>query len=63
MQVRELIERLQKCPPSASVRFFVDWDDRRTVDDVSPEGVDDTVLLGTQLPPEVFARDFKYGDA
>lgn len=60
MNVHDLMVELSKCDPCAEVRFFVDWDDRRTVRAISAEDADGTVLLGEDLPPEVHARDFKY---
>lgn len=60
MKVKELITELAKCPPDAEVRFFVEWEDMRPVEEVSPENADGDVLLGAELPPETYARDFKY---
>lgn len=61
MKVKDLLTALAKCPPDAEVRYFVGWDDRRPVAEVSPEDADGNVLLGADLPPEAYARDFKYG--
>lgn len=60
MKAKDLIAELAKCPPDADVRFFVGWEDCRAVADVSPEDANGDVLLGDRLPPEVFARDYKY---
>lgn len=60
MKVKDLLAELAKCPPDAEVRFFVDWEDRRPVKEVSPEDADGNVLLGADLPPEAYARDCKY---
>ena len=60
MKVKDLLAALTKCPPEAEVRFFVGWEDRRPVNELSPEDADGCVLLGTYLPPEVHARDSKY---
>jgi len=59
MKVKDLLAELAKCPTEAEVRFFVGWEDRRQVNEVSPEDADGFVLLGADLPPEAFARDFK----
>ncbi len=62
MKVKELIAELAKCPLESDVRFFVDWEDRRSVSALSPEDSNGDVLLGDKnLPPEAFARDVKYG--
>lgn len=59
MKVKNLMAELAKCPPDAEVCFFMDWENRRPVSEVSPEDHDGNVLLGSDLPPEVYARDFK----
>ena len=59
MKVKDLIAELAKCPPDVEVRFFVGWDDLRSVAEVSPEDADGNVLLGCNLPPEAYARDFR----
>jgi|GEM_PF-6762858 len=61
MKVHELIAELNKCPPDAEVVFFNNWDDVQPVKEVSPEDSDNNVVLGRELPPEVYARDYKYG--
>lgn len=60
MKVKDLLNELAKCPADADVRFFIEWGDVRPVIDVSLEDSDGNVLLGSDLPPEVYARDFKY---
>lgn len=60
MNVRQLIAELSTCPPDANVRFFVAWDDERTVMRVSPQDADDFVVLGdNNLPAEKYGRDYK----
>lgn len=61
MKVRDLIAELEKCPQDSHVVFFVSWGDERAIQMVSPEDVNDNVVLGTSdLPAEKFARDSKY---
>ncbi|HVI60078.1 MAG TPA: hypothetical protein VM619_14565 [Luteimonas sp.] len=60
MTVQELIAELNKCSKNAQVYFFFDWDSKREVIDVSPEDSDGHVVLGESLPPELYARDYKY---
>ena len=59
MKVRELIEQLGRCPQEAEVVWFNTWDDVRPLRDISPEGLERNVVLGDDLPPEVYSRDFK----
>ena len=59
MKVKDLLTELAKCHPDSEVQFFVGFDDRRTVSEVSPEDSYGNVLLGADLPPEAYARDFK----
>jgi hypothetical protein len=60
MKTRELIEQLSACPQDADVRFFVSWEDRRSVDALTPEDADgDVVLADKDIPAELFARDFQ----
>lgn len=60
MKVRELIAELKKCPPDADVVFFSSWDDFQSVEEISPEDYDKNVVLGRDLPPELYARDYQY---
>lgn len=61
MKAKELIEALYKCPPDASVRFFVAWDDERIISQVSPEDFDGFVVVGdADLPLEKYARDYRH---
>jgi len=59
MKVRDLIERLSHCPQDAPVRFFLNWESRPEVKEISPEDADGFVVLGDDLPAEIFARDYK----
>lgn len=60
MTVKELIAALQKCPPDAQVVAWQSWDTQFPVKTVSPEGADGEVVLGEDLPPELYGRDYKY---
>ena len=60
MKVKDLLVRLAACPQESEVCFFNAFGDKRPVADVSPEDSEGSVLLGSCLPPEAYARDFKY---
>lgn len=63
MKAHELIAMLQKCPQDAEVVFFCAWGDTRPVNELSPEDAGGNVVLGSDLPPEVYARDYRHDDA
>ena len=58
MTVKELIKALYNCNPDKVVRFHVDWGNEPEIDSWVQNS--DTVLLGNDLPPERYERDYKY---
>ena len=65
MKASELLKALHDVDPDAEVNLFVDLGDKRKifgpVYSVSPEDCDGNVLLCLcELPPEAYARDYKY---
>lgn len=60
MTAAELIAELRKCEPTRKVRMFISWDSMPEVAEVSRVDSDGFVVLGDDLPPEVFAEDYRY---
>lgn len=61
MTVKELRHVLLSYKDDTKVLFFVDWDKRIEINDIADQD-DGTVLLGEDLPPEVYVTDYKYED-
>lgn len=62
MTVAELISALQRCDPKKKVRFHVSWESAPEINEVCSDDGDDSVTIGHDLPPEVYAMDYKYDE-
>jgi hypothetical protein len=57
MNAKELSDILQICP-TKPVRIHLDWDNEPEVDGIAVNS--DHVLIGHDLPPEVYEADYRY---
>lgn len=59
--VAELIAMLQTYPAATKVMLFLDWDRIHALTNVADQG-DGTIVLGSDLPPEMYTTDYVYED-
>lgn len=61
MKVRELIEALKDCDQDREVVLFSGWDNYPALDSVARESGEngDKVMLGHNLPAELFGEDYR----
>lgn len=60
MKVRELIQELEKCNSESNIAFFIDFDNKIEINDISYEDSEGDVVLGNDLPCECHARHYMY---